>query len=81
MYKNSWNKMDSTSLGKFILHCSRSSEHEKYLPPVPMKINVKITANKMVGSLCGYTIYRNYLSKKNKLTKIYFILLNLLENI
>lgn len=29
-----------------------------------MKINEKITANKMVGSLCGYTTYRNYFSNK-----------------
>lgn len=43
-----------------------------------MKINVKITASKMAGSLCAYTIYRNYLTMKNKLTKIYFMLLNLL---
>lgn len=43
-----------------------------------MKINVKITANIMAGSLCGYITYRNYLSTKTY-SKGNFLLLNPLE--
>lgn len=55
--------MSSTSLHKFILYYLRLFKPKKYFPPPSMNINAKNTANTMVGSLCGYITYRNYLSK------------------